>query len=863
MRAILNHNRCLFAASVLCVTMSLSASRTFAAEPLSVRQTLDAAARRIDPQLRRTLAAKPSPWIVKVHDVGKPTDVHEDIPWHLLDKEQDLRFNLPNRGQLGVFNPNADIALRFGIGVDGNKADFNPPRRYVDHLAGLAALRVDLGGDLHADVLFLPVASDTILAVLDFANTGVRERAIALESAASKMPGENAPAVAEPAAAWSAPQGRYGYGITVTSGRLLDSGTLGNGVFNRYEEFERYREPGGGTRVGSLLATLAVRPGAADWRVTEVSTNEAKGMVGRIRLAADSTARITLAVNLHRYGPREIEARNQIRLYPAQTDEQALQESRSAVLKALEADWSQLARESFRWYERVPRVVLPDPAWSAAFVCALELPRGNTFSPQGVLEQPWYTFCRVHGHEPYGWWSYGMHAHEHLATFVTNLVEPGLSQSYLRGHFQVQRDDGYIQYGVNHRGKNIHPPLATAPLLATTSWTAYTWSHDKRFLAASYDATARFVRWWRSPARTRAHRGRNGSSDADHVAAEGEPGGLPAGDHMHSELANAAGRLSHWLDFVESVRDDEDLPTWTAAGGAQHQEALDLNCWLLGEERALAKMARELGRGDDADRWQADADARAAVMREHLWHGGDGVYYGRDLLTGRWARALDISTFFPLWCHLATPEQATSIAELLHDPAAFGTDYPVATLAVCHMPEKMRGVFHWRGANWVEMTWLVIQGLRGYGFYDEAARVAEANCRMVFDALERTGHFREFYNSLTGEPSDLTDYIWTAMPAIMVVETFFGLRPTAVGLEVAPALPAGWNDIRIDNLHVRDAVISLRVRRDDSVINTLLLVDGKRVTLPQARPACIPWGDLAGQCRMEWIEPATTNADGG
>lgn len=780
----------------------------------SLAEFLDDAARPLSADLRRDLAGKPSPWIVKAHDVGPPTDVHRDIPWHLLDKEKDPRFRLPDRGQLGLFNPNADVHWLFGLSCDTEAIDRNPSRVYRDHLVNLAAQRIELG-PVAGDLLFLPVTSDTVLAVLEFSSLDATAHTVHIETVVTKPSGPDSPAIDEPAAAWSRPTDRYGYGITVTSGKPVALEKAGpRAVCMELEELA----PDKKAASGSLLCTLA---GNLEPNLRRLDRDNAAGpragLGYRLQVHRDRPARMLLALNLHRYGPREIETRNQIVLYPAESDEQARVYASQAAHAALDCDWPALVRDGFRWYERMPVIDLPEKRWNANFYCALELPRGNTWSAQGVLKQPWYTFCRVHGHEPYGWWSYGMHAHEHLSTFVVNLTEPALSQSYLRGHFQTQQADGCIQYGVNQSGKNFHAPLATAPLLAGEAWQAYLWSGDREFLAEAYRATGNFVRWWRSPARTR------------NVG----PTTSPVGRNVSSPA------LQYWRDFVESVRDDKDLATWTATGGAENQAALDLNCYLLNEESVLSDMARELGLADEAAAWQADAVARTETMRTHLWHAEDGVFYGRDLIGDRWARVMDVSTFFPLWCGLATPAQADSIVRLLGDPDAFDTAFPVPTLAVRHMPDKQRGSYHWRGANWVEMTWPAVQGLSRYGHDAEAARIAEADCRMVFDTLERTGHFREFYNSLNGEPSDLTDYIWTAMPAIMIVETFLGIRPTADVLEIRPALPAGWRRAAIDNLRVRGKLVSVRVTRD-SDRSTFVSVND-RTPVPLSHNPHIPW----------------------
>lgn len=780
------------------------------AEP-GVRTTLDGAARAISPELRQVLAGKPSPWIVKAHDVGGPTDIHKDVPWHLLDKEKDPRFDLPHRGKLGVFNPNADIHWLIGLGVAGSEPNFNPPRKYVDHLVNLAAQEIEFSG-LRAQILFEPVTSDTLLAVIDFTNeSGVAHTAVA-ETICTKPVGNGKPAIEEQPTAWNRPVDRYGYGITVTTGRVESIQPVGqDAIAASFEDLNERKE-----RVGSLLCTVAANVVPASRRADPGGKDgPLAGMRHEFKLEPGQSVQLLLALNIHRFAAERRETRNQIVLYPAEDLGQARDYSLNSAKYALESDWPGLVNQSFKWYEQMPTVRLPDKSWTADFCCALELLRGNTWSAQGILNQPWYTFCRVHGNEPYGWWNYGMHAHEHLSTFVANIAEPALSKAYLRGHFQVQKPDGFIQYGVNQSGKNFHEPLATAPLLAGESWNVYLWSGDREFLAQAYQACGPFVNWWRSPERTQSG-------------------------------------LQHWRDFIETVRDDKDLATWTATDGAENQAALDLNCYLLSEERILAQMARELGRSEEASRWQSDADDRIAIMRRQLWDAADGVYYGKDLRNDRWAQVLDISTFFPLWCRLATPDQARSIARLLSDPQAFGTEYPVATLATRHMPDRLRGQYHWRGANWVETSWLAVRGLEDYGFDDEAARVAQANCRMVFNTLEKTGHFREFYNSLTGEPSDLTDYIWSSIPAIMIVETVFGIHPTASGLETHPRLPAKWNDVRIDNLHLRGSVMSLTLSRSPSNEANALL-NGTPCPLRSDGTLFIRWDDLPQRCNFEMV----------
>ena len=777
------------------------------------------AARVLPRGLRQALATKPSPYIVKAHDVGPPTDFNTDIPWHSLEKEKDPRFPLPYAGRLGLVNTNSDVNFLIGLGVDDGAVNFSPPRVCTDHLINLIAHSASVEG-VRVNVLFLPMASDTVMAVLQARNGTGRPATLRIEAVCTKTPDERKPF------------DRYGYGIHVTTGRCRFTASDPSGAqVCAFDDWERdCREP---TVRGTLLCTLAASEAAISSRSwkgsTESQPSADHGGAGAslgfsIALQSGQSHTLRVALNLHRYGPERFETRQQIVLYPKQTDGEAQAEAIQSTARALRANWPALVCQSYRWYAQMPVFRLPPGPLGPSLVCALELPRGNTWSAQDAIRQPWYTFCRAHGHNPYGWWSYGMHGHEHLTTFVTNLMEPALSQSYLRGHFQVVEPDGFIQYGVNHRLSNcIHSRIATCPFLAWQSWTAYLWSGDRVFLDQAYKACGAFVRWWRSPARTRAGTG-----------------------------------LQHWKDFIETVRDDGDLATWTATGKASDQQALDINCYLLQEERTLAQMARELGRAAEAAAWDVDADRRTDLMRQHLWHAEDRVYYGKDIAGGRWARILDISTFFPLWCGLATRKQVARFVELLADPQTFGTKYPVATLAVNHMPEHLRGVWHWRGANWVQMTWLAIHGLKRYGCYDRAAQLAAVNSLMVADTLGKTGHFREFYNTLTGEPSDLTDYIWTSITATMIVDVIFGIRPTAEGIEVLPALPEGeaWSSLAIENLRIRGTRLSVHVRRAGSATNTTATLNGQPCAVHAGRGVLIPWEALPPSCEIRIRQPS-------
>ncbi|MDH7602932.1 MAG: glycosyl hydrolase family 65 protein, partial [Armatimonadota bacterium] len=165
---------------------------------------------------------------------------------------------------------------------------------------------------------------------------------------------------------------------------------------------------------------------------------------------------------------------------------------------------------------------------------------------------------------------------------------------------------------------------------------------------------------------------------------------------------------------------------------------------------------------------------------------------------------------------------------------------------------------HWCGANWVEMTMFVVTGLRHYGYYRLAAEVAHRNCKMVFDELERYGHFREYFNSITGSGAGLADYIWTGMPAYFIISVLLGIEPAPSGVLILPALPDEWSSASIENLRIRGRRLSVRVTVEDNLQETIAKIDGKPVSTLSRRGVMIPWDVFTDGLCVEILQPRST-----
>jgi hypothetical protein len=109
-----------------------------------------------------------------------------------------------------------------------------------------------------------------------------------------------------------------------------------------------------------------------------------------------------------------------------------------------------------------------------------------------------------------------------------------------------------------------------------------------------------------------------------------------------------------------------------------------------------------------------------------------------------------------MFAGIATEEQAARLVEHLKNPETFWTGYPVPSAALDapgFAPDK-----YWRGNVWINLNWIVIQGLRNYGYHDLADELSERTLRLIMK--HPVSH--EYYNPLTGDGLGAKYYGWTA-----------------------------------------------------------------------------------------------------
>jgi uncharacterized protein (TIRG00374 family) len=191
-------------------------------------------------------------------------------------------------------------------------------------------------------------------------------------------------------------------------------------------------------------------------------------------------------------------------------------------------------------------------------------------------------------------------------------------------------------------------------------------------------------------------------------------------------------------------------------------EDLTYNCILIRANTLLRQLTAGIGVSLPATLESAMRKNEEAL--ESLWDNTAESYYSRDVRTGELLKEQSIAALMPLYAGCIDARRAKRLASMLADPALFGARYPVPSAPLgSHWFNPTR---YWQGPTWVNMNWLIIDGLRRYGLAAEAQALRQKTLELV----TRSG-FYEYYDPLNGKPAGVKDFSWTAALSIDLLET--------------------------------------------------------------------------------------------
>lgn len=186
-------------------------------------------------------------------------------------------------------------------------------------------------------------------------------------------------------------------------------------------------------------------------------------------------------------------------------------------------------------------------------------------------------------------------------------------------------------------------------------------------------------------------------------------------------------------------------------------EDLGFNSMLIRANHHLHDIAKIVG--EIVPEALAKQMAKTETAFDGLWDELTGQYYSRDFITHKWLRESSVATLLPLYAGHISPERAKELVKLIESPHQFGLSYPLPSVprSSAYFDPKR----YWQGPTWVNINWLVIDGLKRYGFNEHAEVLREVTLELV----AQHGAY-EYFDPLDGSPHGSPAFSWTAALAI-------------------------------------------------------------------------------------------------
>jgi len=353
--------------------------------------------------------------------------------------------------------------------------------------------------------------------------------------------------------------------------------------------------------------------------------------------------------------------------------------------------------------------------------------------------------------EMYGWDSYfiqvGLLRDDQLGD-ASDLVENFL--------YEIEHYGSILNANRTYFLSRSQPPFLTPMILAV-----YEKKRDNAWLRGTLPAIERYYRFWTTEPHTVPDAGLSryfdrGEGPAPEVMADekDEQG------RTHYDRAREYYRTHDVTDYDESLyydsRRDRLTDLFYKGDRSMRESGFDpsnrfgalnvdvihyapvcLNTLLYVMEDDTGRIMETLGDTSAAAMWRSRAASRRDLINTLMWDEEAGLYYDYNFRTRQRRRYDFATTFFPLWAGIASPAQAARLRENLSRFEA-----PGGLLTSTEVTGNQ-----WDAPfGWAPLQMIAVDGLRRYGFQEDANRIAAKFVSLVAKEFDEHGTIVEKYD---------------------------------------------------------------------------------------------------------------------
>lgn len=192
-------------------------------------------------------------------------------------------------------------------------------------------------------------------------------------------------------------------------------------------------------------------------------------------------------------------------------------------------------------------------------------------------------------------------------------------------------------------------------------------------------------------------------------------------------------------------------------------EDLVFNSILIRANHQLRKISKDI-KQDLPEELRASMTKTEEAL-EQLWDPYSGQYYSRNFVTHKLIKEPSIATLLPLYSGTISKDRAEQLVKLLSSRKQFGPAFPVPSVPI--NSDWFKPLGYWQGPSWINTNWLIIDGLKRYGFDDLAEHITKKSIELI----SQPGCF-EYFSPLDGTPAGAQNFSWSAALGIDLSQNF-------------------------------------------------------------------------------------------
>lgn len=191
-------------------------------------------------------------------------------------------------------------------------------------------------------------------------------------------------------------------------------------------------------------------------------------------------------------------------------------------------------------------------------------------------------------------------------------------------------------------------------------------------------------------------------------------------------------------------------------------EDLVFNSILIRANEHLKSIAKTLRK--ELPQQLLDSMEKSENALENLWDTYTSQYYSRNFITHELLKEPSVASLMPLYAGTISKEKADHLVKTLENKHLYGPEYPIPSVPINSPWFNEKD--YWQGPTWINMNWLIIDGLKRYGYISHAEALKEVT-------LELVGQFGcyEYYSPLTGHPEGSPNFSWTAALVLDLIKS--------------------------------------------------------------------------------------------